>query len=360
MALTDPFPFIEVSGSAYECGVKYGKAAKKQIRHNVDYYLGIWSRICGMTEKEALMKAATTADPIRKYDAGIYEEIEGIAEGSGSKLDEILAINTRYELLFSQVKVAECTALAVLPDGTTVGHTLLAQNWDYRPGVKEGCVTLEIRQDGKPAVLLHTEAGAVGHKGLNEHGIGVTLNALVSDHDQWAPHPPILAQCRKVLNSGHMHDAMMAVLNTKRSCSSNVIIAQTGGVAVSLEANPLDTSIIIPEDGHIAHTNHFIGQRALTVKDTFVNTVPNSVYRLSRTNEALRRWDGRVSVDGIKEMLRDHFGKPHSVCCHTKPDLVPDMQSETVASVIMDLDERSLHLTRGPPCLSEYKKYTLA
>jgi isopenicillin-N N-acyltransferase like protein len=117
-----------------------------------------------------------------------------------------------------------------------------------------------------------------------------------------------------------MHDAMMAVLNTKRSCSSNVIIAQAGGVAVSLEANPLDTSIIVPEDGHIAHTNHFIGQRALVVKDTFVNTVPNSVYRLSRTNMALQSWSGRVSVEGIKEMLRDHFGKPHSVCCHTKPD----------------------------------------
>jgi hypothetical protein len=36
------------------------------------------------------------------------------------------------------------------------------------------------------------------------------------------------------------------------------------------------------------------------------------------------------------------------------------MQAETVASVIMDLDERNLHITKGPPCLSEYEKYTLA
>jgi len=358
--LPDPFPYIKVSGSAHDCGVKYGKVAKKQIRHNVDYYLGIWTRICEMTEKEALKKAATTADPIRKYDAGIYEEIEGIAEGSGSKLDEILAINSRYELLFSQVKVVpgECTAFAMLPNATTCGHTLLAQNWDYRPGVKEGCVTLEIKQDGKPAVLLHTEAGTVGHKGLNSNGIGVTLNALVSDHDHFEPHPPILVQCRKILNSANMNYAMQAVLLAKRSVSSNVIIAQAGGVAVALEMNPLDASIMVPENGHIAHTNHFIGTRALTVKDTFVNTVTNSVYRLSRTNEALRRWEGRVTVDSIKEMLRDHFSKPYSVCCHTDPTLVPDMQSETVASVIMDLDERSLYLTRGPPCLSEYEKYT--
>ena len=358
--MPDPFPFIKVSGSPHECGVKYGKAAKKLIRHNIDYYIGIWGRICGMTEKDALKRALTTADPIRKWDAAIYEEIEGIAEGSGSKIEEILAINTRYELTFSQVKVPECTALVVLPDGTTVGHTLLAQNWDYRPGVKEGCVTLEIRQEGKPAVLLHTEAGAVGHKGVNTYGIGVTLNALVSDHDHFEPHPPILAQCRKVLNSKNMNEAMGAILLTKRSCSSNVIIAQAGGVAVSLETNPLDTSIIVPVNGHIAHTNHFIGSRALSVKDTFVNQVPNSVYRLSRTNEALRRWDGRESVEGIEVMLRDHFGKPHSVCCHTKPDLVSDMQSETVASVIMDLDERSFHITKGPPCLSEYEKYILS
>ena len=358
--MPDPFPYIKIAGSPRECGVKYGKAAKKQIRHNLDYYFGLWSRICGMTEKEALKKAATTADPIRKWDSSIYEEMEGIAEGSGSKLDEILAINTRYELTFSQVKAPECTALAVLPDGTSIGHTLLAQNWDYRPGVKEGCVTLEIRQEGKPAVLLHTEAGAVGHKGVNEHGIGVTLNALVSDHDHWEPHPPILAQCRKVLNSRLMNQAMQAITLTPHSCSSNVIIAQANGIAVSLESNPLDISIIVPQNGYVTHTNHFIGQRALCVKDTFVNTVTNSVYRLSRTEQALRRWDGRVSVDEIKVMLRDHFGKPHSVCCHVNPDIAKDMQSETVASVIMDLDEKSFYITKGPPCLSEYTKYTLA
>ena len=158
-----PFPYLRVSGSAHECGVKHGEAAKKQIRHNIDYYIGMWNRIYGMTKRDVLKKASATADPIRRYDAGIYDEIEGIAEGSDSKLEEVLALNTRYELLFSQIKLVAggCTALAALPDATTVGHTLLAQNWDYLSGVKEGCVTLEIRQEGKPALMLHTEAGTV-------------------------------------------------------------------------------------------------------------------------------------------------------------------------------------------------------
>jgi isopenicillin-N N-acyltransferase-like protein len=360
--LLDPFPFIKVSGSAHECGVKYGKAAKKQIRYNVDYYIGLWGRICGMTEKEALKKASSTAEPIRKYDAGIYEEIEGIAEGSDSKLEEILALNTRYELLFSQVKLApgECTALAALPDATTVGHTLLAQNWDYRPGIKDGCVTLEVKQEGKPSILLHAEAGTVGHKGVNSHGLGIVVNALVSDKDSFTPYPPLLVQCRKALNSKGLNEAMFSVLNAKRSVSSNLILAQAGGVAVDLEMSPLDTSIMVPENGYIAHTNHFIGPRSLSVQDTFVSQIPNTVYRLSRTNATLRRWDSRISVDGIKEILRDHFGKPYSVCTHPDPNVVPDMQGETIASVIMDLDERSLHITRGPPCLSEYEKYTLS
>jgi isopenicillin-N N-acyltransferase-like protein len=156
-----------------------------------------------------------------------------------------------------------------------------------------------------------------------------------------------------------LNEAMQAVLNAKRSVSSNVIIAQAGGVAVDLEMSPLDTSIMIPENGHIAHTNHFIGPRSLIVKDTFVSQIPNTVYRLSRTNTSLRSWESRVSVEGIKEMLRDHFGRPYSVCTHTDPAVVEDMRAETVASVIMDLDERSLHITKGPPCLSEYEKYIL-
>ena len=79
--MTDPFPYIKVSGSAHECGLKHGKAAKKQIHHNIDYYLGIWSRICGMTRNDALKKASTTADPIKKYDSGIFEEKGGHREG---------------------------------------------------------------------------------------------------------------------------------------------------------------------------------------------------------------------------------------------------------------------------------------
>ena len=55
----------------------------------------------------------------------------------------------------------------------------------------------------------------------------------------------------------------------------------------------------------------------------------------------------------------DHFGKPLSICTHIDPTVVEDKRVETVASVIMDLDERSLNITKGPPCLSEYEKYTL-
>jgi isopenicillin-N N-acyltransferase-like protein len=314
-----------------------------------------------MAERKALKKVYSTADPIKKYDAGIFEEMEGIAEGSGTKLEEILALNTRYELLFSQVKLTPdgCTALAALPDATTVGHTLLAQNWDFRPGIKDGCVILKIKQEGKPTILLHAEAGTVGNKGVNSHGLGVVLNALLSDKDSFAPHPPLLVQCRKALNSRGLNEAMYEVLNTKRSVSSNLILAQAGGAAVNLEMSLLNTSIIVPENGFIAHTNHFIGPRSISVKDAFVTQIPNTVYRLSRTNASLKRWENRISVDGIKEMLRDHFGKPYSVCTHPDPAIVPDMQGETVASVIMDLEERSFNITRGPPCLSEYEKYTL-
>jgi isopenicillin-N N-acyltransferase-like protein len=359
--LPGPFPYIKVSGTPEECGVTHGKAAKKQIHSNVDYYIGLWSRICGMTKNEALKKAASTANPIKRYDSGIYEEIEGIAKGSDSKLEEILALNTRYELLFSQVQDAPggCTALAALNNSTISGHTILAQNWDYRPGMKEGNVTLEVHQEAKPAILLNTEAGTVGHKGLNSNGIGVVLNALVSDKDSFEPHPPILVQCRKVLNSKTLNEAMISVLSAKRSVSANVIVAQAGGVAVDFEMTPLDNSIMTPENGFIAHTNHMIGPRSLSVRDKFVSQIPNSIYRLSRTNANLRRFNDRISIEGIQETLRDHFGKPYSVCTHPNIEVEEDLQGETLASVIMDLDERSLYITKGPPCLSEYEKLTL-
>lgn len=351
-----PIPIVSIEGSPFSRGEMYGSEARALIRHNIDYYYGLWQRNLGLSRRMVDERASSLIEPIGSFDSGLLEEMRGIARGADVTLEEIIAINSRYELVWSQMgrQPSECTALATLPEATSSGHTLLAQNWDYKVGVRDGCVVLEVREAGKPTVVMHTEAGVIGQKGVNSEGIGLVVNAMVSDRDRFEPTVPFWVLCRSALSSRTLTEAMNVVLRTRKFVSSNVILAQTGGVAVDLESTPLDTSIITPEEGILVHTNHFVGPRSMSVKDEFVKNFSHSIYRYSRARSSLERGLGRLSVEHFMDVLRDHFGEPYSICAHADPAIGEDFQGETLSSVIFDLEDRRILITKGPPCMSSY------
>jgi isopenicillin-N N-acyltransferase-like protein len=64
-------------------------------------------------------------------------------------------------------------------------------------------------------------------------------------------------------------------------------------------------------------------------------------------------------VEVLKDIFRDHFNHPYSICRH--PDAArPEMErSATLASMIMDLTAGEMHVTVGEPCSMEYVKSLL-
>ena len=201
-------------------------------------------------------------------------------------------------------------------------------------------------------MVMHTEAGLIGHKGLNSNGVAVTINAMVSDHDKLGESVPFFLVCRKMLDSPRFSEAVKAFLNAKRSLSYNVIVA-VEGVAVDLESHPDDVSILYPENGVLAHTNHFVGDRALCVKDNFVLSEANSVNRYVLAREMLAKSE-KHSFNSFREILTNHVDHPTSICHHPIPTNSSDHQEETVSSVFMVPEKRVFMYTTGPPCSNEY------
>ena len=165
-------PIISVKGKPFDCGQQYGSQARKQIRQNMELYFDLWSALWGARRPEVLKQCAGLIPVIGEYDADILEEMEGIAKGSELSLEEIVALNARYELVFSQSLALQttrggCTSIATLPRSTQSGHTLLVQNCDYKPRFQELSVILEVEQTGKPNIVIHAEAGTVAHRGMN-------------------------------------------------------------------------------------------------------------------------------------------------------------------------------------------------
>ena len=71
--------------------------------------------------------------------------------------------------------------------------------------------------------------------------------------------------------------------------------------------------------------------------------------------------DGKRPIDigDLKAYLRDHDEYPYSICRHEDLNQPPEDRYITVASAIMDLNERVLWISEGPPCNSEYQRVAL-
>ncbi|MDW8109987.1 MAG: C45 family peptidase, partial [Candidatus Bipolaricaulota bacterium] len=308
------------------------------------------------------------------------EAMRGVAEGAHRELLEIAALNARYELIYSEVTRQAltppyghpspvghygrgaggeghdgCTSFALLPTKTAHGHLLLAENWDWIPNV-QGLV-LKVREPGVPQILCFTEAGIVGGKiGLNSSGLGLAINGLHSEHDNWARlSKPFHVRCWEILRCSEFEQAVRVVTEGERSVSANFLIVQAPDRAMDLETAPTGVNKIFPKDGWLAHTNHFLDLQAVGLTRRLQTSKrPSTEQRLARVQHLLST-SSRISQERAIEILRDHDDFPYSLCRHPDESFPPEERYASVVSVVMDLHEKTLLIASGPPCRHEYR-----
>ncbi len=242
----------------------------------------------------------------------------------------------------------------------------MAQNWDWIPEVKG--LFLKVRNANGPDVLSFTEAGVVGGKiGLNSEGVGLLINGIVSSKDDWARlKKPFHVRCWEILRSKTLRGAVKVVAEGQRNCSANFILGQQKtiglGTVVDIESAPKAVCELGPDRGALAHTNHFSNPRILGVKQVLDEERLSTLQRYRRIQKLLDgtvRTGQKLNLVAAQNMLRDHHGRPESVCRHSNLKLPEYERYETVVSVIIDLHSRKLWATIGSPCSSEYQSMAL-
>jgi isopenicillin-N N-acyltransferase-like protein len=353
------FPFIQVEGSARERGRQVGERAADLIRLNLDNYWRLFHELAGLDQPRVIEQTLSFLDPIETYAPHLLEEMQGIAEGAGTTLSEIVALNCRTEFL-SAAKVLfrnECTAVFAGPEATADGHTLLGQNWDWAEILRGGMILLQITQPGRPTVLTLTEAGMVGKIGFNSTGVGVCTNFLLHDHRRHGV--PFHLILREALNAPRLGVAVAAVYRQQRADSGNYLFAHAAGEAINLETTPLTVAFQHPSHGLFIHTNHFLAPR-LQQGDHGIRESDNTLLRYGRARRLLEAEIGRITVDTLKQVFQDHFNYPRAICRHSDPELPEAERNVTLASIIMDLTVGTAHITCGEPCLSPTYSVQLA
>lgn len=360
-----PIPVIDLGNDPRERGRLHGEFLRFDVAHNLDTYFRRFEKL-GYSRDVVLAESAKWAPQLERLDPEFSAELEGIAEGSGRSIAEIAMLNVRYELIVGLMKKAAtssagagidgCTSFALMPECTKSQATFIGQNWDWIPGVKT--MVARVHRTDKTDFICFGETGTVGGmQGVNEEGVGVVINALLSAEDgKNAYRKPFRMRVRDVLNARNMHEAFLAICGTNRVAAMNFIIGHAEGEAIDIEAGPDQEAFLYASDGVLTHSNHFC---KLEIKSDVVRLWPNTLYRHSRLARLLRKHQP-LDIDEIKASMSDHFSYPHSICAHADNNEPESLRLETRNSILIDLNTRTMHVTDGSPCTNNYETFTLA
>lgn len=86
----------------------------------------------------------------------LYAEIEGIAEGAGRDVVDIVALNCRSEIALGKFSDG-CTSLSWKKNENV---RVLSQNWDWTASVMDNLAMVCIEQPGKPTIYMVTEVSS--------------------------------------------------------------------------------------------------------------------------------------------------------------------------------------------------------
>lgn len=347
------FPVVTVAGSPREVGFAYGQACRDRIDHAFAYYARLFLEDSGVTWREAMAMGEAMLPGISAYDAELAAELAGIGEAVGRSPAEMAALHMKTEIRIraDERRPEGCTTLAVLPEAALRLSAIVGKNWDWTVGAQELGVVLRKRYaDGRIVVTL-TEAGLMGRDGFNGDGIAVVANALGAD--QRRAGLPLHIIINKALKARTANAAMTAVLAAPRESAMNYMIVHRDGMALAIEAAPVDHNIVWERDGVLAHANHFLVDNP-RFRDTLVSGWPDTLTRWYRADKLLRQARGSITVDTVKAILSDRFDAPYSVSTLPATGTTGATAIQTDGSIIIDFETATMHVACGPPVPDAY------
>ena len=339
-------PVIEARGSHREVGQIIGEECPEQINNMIsnlrnDLPDGVkWEDMLNQSERYF------------EYSRNIYpqyiEELNGIADGAGVAFEYIF-LSMCEELWEKAAWKGGCTDMAARGAATLDGSTLIAHTNDLLPQSEKDLVIFKIQAEDEPEILCVSPGGVGISAGFNAAGISLTGNQL--DNNDIRPGVPRLLVVRAILAARFLSEAMDHCLLPQRASSYNNVIADANGEVYCMEGSAADCQPIYIDGDILAHSNHYINP-AMLKYEADRNSIGNSVIRYHRSMRLLRDHYGTLTPEIFQKLLADHAGYPTSICKH-------GLETETVFSIIIQLESRRAWIGKGKPCQSTFFEYHL-
>ena len=358
---------ITVSGTGYERGLQHGKLLRTEIGEIIAKWKAnteaVLDRDADLVLDEFFVYANFT-EAIKEWTPDLYDEVRGIADGSGRAFREVFVLNLLDEfwVYVDNLENHHCTGLGVPAMGSR--PTYIAQNMDLERYTDGYQVLMRIPGDDQyPEQLILTHPGLIALNGLNADGVGVCVNTLM-ELKASSSGLPVAFVIRGLIQKNDREEIMDFIQRVEHASGQNYIIGIRNEV-YDFEASANKVVRFDPENSNrsVYHTNHPLAND--DVKPWYAEYEPtlpvkrraepgNSHYRFEA---AERRMSTAAAIDDstIAGTLRSKDHDQHPVCRTNQEG----SSGFTFASVIMTLsDPPELQVVAGPPDEGEYSTHT--
>lgn len=321
-------------GSHYEAGFQYGALLKN---HGT-----IISGSPTFTITDELKAFAKSCLPVyREYYPEVLEEMQGMADGQGSPLENIADLLLP---MYCFEPDHHCTAFAV-SDGT---NTVLCKNSDFLVSLEKLYMNCLYALSGAYAFNGNTTAFIQIEDGMNESGLAAALTFLYPHIRKPGLNAGMLT--RYILEKcATTEDAISALKNLPIASAQTITLADRNGKIAVVECNPAKLEVIRPEPGaHFVTAANCFHSEAMKEYRTPPDVDSwRAEERYETARNALAEHDGAYSLDFCEDVLSGKYG---FICQYDRKT-----NADTVWSAVYDVKNRRFYRVEGNPSRKPFK-----
>jgi hypothetical protein len=344
---------VTISGSPRERGRTYGRRFSEEIRQFLK--AEIYDAFAAQNTKTEQMQryAGSCLKPIRRMSPTILEEMEGMTEGTGLRLEEMVLLTLHEQLWHKGILPSEshCTAAAVAPPVTKDGNTYVAQSWDWMARLYGKSQMLRWDRKEGPSVLSYSYPGLWIGAGMNSAGIALCWTSGNSPSS-----PPLVVELPTYVLLTHLlyQPSLEAAVEEARRAGHagwfTFVMADDKGRLLNLEGS---TEKIAVEWHRGSMARAWYGSREMT------QTPPDKPVayhaRCRRMMDLIEGAKGKIDLAALQGFYGDHRLTIHN----KKSRSAICMHFGTLDAMVFNTTRREAHVSRGPGCLGRWQRFSL-
>lgn len=362
-----PLRVLEISGEPYQMGYQHGQVYADDIRKLADerVHLSMDDAWTGRAlSREAVLELAADCMPAHQaYAPDLMDELTGLADATGVSLPELIVANGFTDFVdvvynmdataprtAPQYAANDCTTFMVDANVSKERHGFMGQTWDMHATAFPFVVLLRGEPANAPRFLALTVTGCVGMIGMNEAGIAIGINNLMTADGQIGVTWPFVV--RKALQQDNLDDALACITAATLAGGHNYVLMDKNSDGYNIEATPTVCIVEPFEEDARAHTNRCLNVRTERVERGLTpDLIDDSDTRLNRATILLR--DHPITPARLMAITADRSDGLYSICAMSEPPYY----SETCGAAIMRPGTREFWGVWGLPNRNNYERF---